>query len=68
MQLKLVLAVSLGISLLASTSAFAGYRSMQRALTGSTTDCGAVVSAKHLHGAEWKAEFTKCKNDPAHYQ
>jgi hypothetical protein len=69
MQLKLVLAVFLGISLVASTSALAGYRSMQRALSGTTNSCGAMVAAKHLPaGAGRKAEYEKCMNDPAHYQ
>jgi hypothetical protein len=64
-----VVAVSLGMSLLVSTSAFAGQRSMERALTGSTNSCGAMVAAKHMPpGAARKAEYTKCMNDPAHYQ
>jgi hypothetical protein len=68
MQPKLVVLVFLAMSLLASTSAFAGQRSMDRALTGTTNNCGAMVSAKHLPAAAWKAEYTKCMNDKAHYQ
>ena len=69
MLLRIVVIVSLGMSLIVSTSAFAGQRSMQRALTGGNYSCGAMIAAKHLPpGPEKKAEYAKCMNDPAHYQ
>ena len=69
MQKKSVLAISIAMSLLASTSAFAGTKSMNRALSGGVNgqihDCGAIISAKHIASrAERRAEYTKCKNDP----
>ena len=66
MNLRLLSAVTLSLSLLATPTAFAGSAGQK---TSISPMCRSMVAAKHLKTQQEKMdEYNKCKGDPANYK